>query len=58
MFSSGAVYSQLYLLERQGLLRGKKESAKVVYSISKKGQKIMPVITSLNLKIQEFPNKF
>lgn len=53
MFSSGTVYSQLYALERQGIVQGNMESRRVVYSLSNKGQKTMHVITSLNSKIQE-----
>jgi len=54
VLSSGTVYSKLYSLERQGLLQGNIVSKKMVYSVSKKGQEIMQIITMLNLKIQEF----
>ena len=51
MFSSGTVYSQLYSLERQELLQGEMVSRKISYSITEKGQEIIPIILSLNSKI-------
>lgn len=53
MLSSGTVYSRLYTLERKGILKGTMTSRKVIYSISEKGQKLVPIIMKLNLKIQE-----
>ena len=53
MFSSGTVYSQLYALERQGLLQRNRVSRKTAYSISKKTQKVIHVVTTLNSKIME-----
>jgi len=58
LFSSGTVYSQLYSLERQGLIKGRLVSNAMVYLISEKGQKIMDTVTRLNLKIQECLEKF
>ena len=54
MLSSGTVYSKLYALQRRGLLQGKMESRRVLYSINKVNSKNIEIILRLNSKIREF----
>jgi DNA-binding PadR family transcriptional regulator len=58
MLSSGTIYSQLYRLERNGLLQRKVLFRKTIYSNTEKAQKIMFIILKLRSKIQEFLKDF
>jgi len=54
MLSSGTVYSKLYAMQRRGILRGKMESRRVLYSLSEEYSKNIHIILNLNLKLREF----
>jgi len=54
LMSTGTVYSTLYLLEREGLIRGKWTQRKRMYTITKKGEKTINAILSSNDEIQHF----
>ncbi len=53
--SSGTVYSLLYSLERDGLIKGVWNDRKRVYELSEKGEQNIEVITKANEEIQNFP---
>ena len=52
--SSGTVYSLLYSLERDGLIKGVWDDRKRVYELSEKGEQNMEIITKANGEIQNF----
>ena len=52
LVSSGTVYSLLYSLEREGLIKGVWNQRKRVYSLTEKGEQNMKVITKANREIQ------
>jgi DNA-binding PadR family transcriptional regulator len=52
--SSGTVYSLLYSLERDGLIKGVWNDRKRVYELSEKGEQNIGVITKANEEIQNF----
>jgi DNA-binding PadR family transcriptional regulator len=52
-FSAGTIYSQLYALERQGLLQENMTGRKKVYSISSEAKEYMPFIMNVRSKIKE-----
>ena len=52
--SSGTVYSLLYSLERDGLIKGVWDDRKRVYELSEKGEQNIEVITKANEEIQNF----
>ncbi|MFQ6073625.1 MAG: PadR family transcriptional regulator [Candidatus Bathyarchaeia archaeon] len=54
LVSSGTVYSLLYSLERDGLIRGEWNQRKRVYKLTEKGEQNIKVITKANDEIQEF----
>jgi len=54
LVSSGTVYSLLYSLERDGLIKGVWNQRKRVYSLSVKGERNIKVITKANEEIQNF----
>jgi len=51
--SCGTLYSSLYALERRGLVQGKWESRKRVYSLSENGRRVEEIALFLSEKIQE-----
>jgi len=54
LLSSGTVYSLLYSLERDGLIKGVWNQRKRVYALTEKGEQNMQVITKANQEIQNF----
>ena len=54
LMSSGTVYSLLYSLEREGLIKGVWNHRKRVYELSEKGEQNIKVITKANGEIQNF----
>ena len=54
LMSSGTVYSLLYSLERDGLIKGVWDQRKRVYELSEKGEQNIKVITNANDAVQNF----
>jgi len=54
LVSSGTVYSLLYSLERDGLIKGVWNQRKRVYILTEEGEKNTKVITNANEEIQSF----
>jgi DNA-binding PadR family transcriptional regulator len=54
MMSSGTVYSMMYSLERDGLIRGVTNQRKRVYELTDQGEQNIKVITKANEEIQNF----
>ena len=54
MISSGTVYSVLYSLERDGLIKGMQTSNKRVYELTDKGEETIEAILKNREKIQNF----
>lgn len=54
LVSSGTVYSLLYSLERDGLIKGVWNQRKRVYMLSENGEQNIKVITKANKEIQKF----
>jgi len=52
LMSSGTIYSLLYSLERDGLIKGIHEQRKRVYELTEKGEKAIQVLGQANGKIQ------
>lgn len=57
LVSSGTVYSLLYSMERDGLIRGMFSQRKRVYALTDKGKETVKIILSANEKIQRFMTK-
>ena len=54
LMSSGTVYSLLYSLGRNGLIKGIPNQRKRVYTLTEKGKQNIKVITKANDEIQSF----
>jgi len=54
LVSSGTVYSLLYSLERDGLIKGAWNQRKRVYKLTEKGEQNIKLITKANNEIQNF----
>lgn len=54
LVSSGTVYSLLYSLERDGLVEGRWNQRKRVYTLTDKGEKTIEAILRANEKIKGF----
>jgi len=54
LVSSGTVYSLLYSLERDGLIRGMSSRRKRVYTLTDKGKETIKIILNANEKIEHF----
>ena len=54
LVSSGTVYSLLYSLEREGLIKGVWNKRKRVYSLTEKGEQNINIINRANEEIQHF----
>jgi len=54
LLSSGTIYSLLYSLERDGLIKGVWNQRKRVYELTEKGEQNIKVITKANNEIQNF----
>ena len=52
--SSGTVYSLLYSLEREGLIKGVWNYRKRVYELSERGEQSIEVIMKANGEVQNF----
>jgi DNA-binding PadR family transcriptional regulator len=54
LMSSGTIYSLLYSLERDGLIRGVWNQRKRVYALTENGEQNIKTITKANNEIQNF----
>jgi len=54
LVSSGTVYSLLYSLEREGLIKGNMSQRTRVYELTEKGERDIKLITKANDEIQGF----
>lgn len=54
LLSSGSIYSLLYSLERDGLIKGTWNQRKRVYELTEKGEQNIKAITKANEEIQNF----
>ena len=54
LMSSGTVYSLLYSLERDGLIKGVWNHRKRVYELSERGEQSIEVIMKANGEVQNF----
>jgi len=54
LMSSGTVYSLLYSMEREGLIKGVSNQRKRVYILTEKGERNIQVVTKANEEIQSF----
>lgn len=54
LVSSGTVYSLLYSLERNGLIKGVWNQKKRIYELTEKGEADIEAITKANAEIQKF----
>lgn len=54
LVSSGTVYSLLYSLEREGLIKGVMNQRTRIYELTDKGERDMKLITKANEEIQNF----
>ena len=52
LLSSGTVYSVLYSMERNGLVRGMRSKGKRVYKLTDRGEKTIKVVINLVEEIQ------
>jgi DNA-binding PadR family transcriptional regulator len=52
LLSSGTIYSQLYSLEREGIIRGEQNKRKRVYELTEKGEQAIEDIMRVNGQIQ------
>ena len=52
--SSGTVYSHLYAMEREGLLRGKHNGRKRVYTLTQEGEEMAKIIFNAEDRIVRF----
>ena len=52
LVSSGTIYSLLYSMERDGLIRGMFSRRKRTYSLTDKGKETVKIILNANQKIQ------
>jgi DNA-binding PadR family transcriptional regulator len=54
LISSGTVYSLLYSMERDGLIKGKRNNRKRTYTLTGKGKETIKVIQNANGATQNF----
>jgi len=54
LLSSGTVYSLLYSLERQGLIRGVWSKRKRIYELTERGEQNIRAVMKANEEIQNF----
>jgi DNA-binding PadR family transcriptional regulator len=54
LVSSGTVYSLLYSMERDGLIKGAWNDRKRVYELSERGEQNIKVISKANEEVQNF----
>jgi len=53
VMSCGTIYSQLYSLERKGIIKGIQTTKKRIYNITEKGQKDIESISQVRDKIED-----
>jgi len=51
IISSGTVYTLLYSMERENLIKGEKKGGRRVYTLTKKGDRIIETVLAENRKI-------
>lgn len=51
LLSSGTIYSHLYALERDGLIRGTVEKKKRIYELTEKGEQTLENVSNENREI-------
>jgi len=51
LLSSGTIYSHLYALERDGLIRGINERKKRIYELTEKGEETLKTVSNENKEI-------
>ena len=54
MLSPGTIYSLLYSMERDGMIKGVWNSRKRVYELTEKGKQNIKAITKANKEVQDF----
>ena len=54
LMSSGTVYSLLYSMERDGLIKGVWNQRKRVYALTEKAEQNIKIITKANEEVQDF----
>ena len=54
LLSSGTVYSLLYSMERDGMLKGVWNSRKRVYGLTEKGEQNIKAVIKANKEVQDF----
>ena len=54
LVSSGTIYSLLYSMERNGLIKGVQNERKRVYTLTEKAEQNITVITKANKEMQSF----
>ena len=54
VLSSGTVYSLLYSMERDGMIKGVWNSRKRVYELTEKGEQNIKAIIKANKEVQDF----
>jgi len=54
LMSPGTVYSLLYSMERDGMIKGVGNSRKRVYELTEKGEQNIKAITKANKEVQDF----
>jgi DNA-binding PadR family transcriptional regulator len=52
LLSSGTIYSQLYSLEREGIIRGEQNKRRRVYELTEEGEQAIGDIMKVNGQIQ------
>lgn len=57
LLSSGGVYSQIYSMEREGLIKGRFDRRKRVYDLTSKGRETIKNIEKANSDIKRFMEK-
>lgn len=57
LISSGTVYSFLYSMERDGLIKGKRNNRKRIYTLTDKGEETIKVVQNANDEVQNFVAK-
>jgi len=57
LVSSGTIYSLLYSLERDGLIKGAQKNRKRVYTLTEEGKRNKNVIKKVNEELQNFLGK-
>jgi DNA-binding PadR family transcriptional regulator len=54
LISSGTVYSLLYSLERDGLIKGRLHDRRRIYTLTRKGEETIKLVLQSSDKLQKF----